>query len=95
MAWASNLGDWQVTLIQVNNAMGATEELEYMSDKVLSEIGQNLTNDLLDKQVQDKPSTGYCPAHPGNVDPRSRQYSDIGNPVWINSYDSSAMSGNI
>ena len=33
---------------QVNNAMGATQELEYMSEKVLSEIGgQNLTNDLL------------------------------------------------
>ena len=33
---------------QVNNAMSATEELEYMSEKVLSEIGgQNLTNDLL------------------------------------------------
>ena len=33
---------------QVNNAMSATEELGYMSEKVLSEIGgQNLTNDLL------------------------------------------------
>ena len=33
---------------QVNNAMGATEEMDYMSGKVLSEIGgQNLTNDLL------------------------------------------------
>ena len=33
---------------QVNNAMSATEEMEHMSGKVLSEIGgQNLTNDLL------------------------------------------------
>ena len=33
---------------QVNNAMGATEEMGYMSGKVLSQIGgQNLTNDLL------------------------------------------------
>ena len=48
MVWASNLGVLASNFNQVNNAMGATEELEYMSEKVLSEIGgQNLTNDLL------------------------------------------------